>query len=661
MAAVGTLSLFMPLLTLANIQHAYGTQIVLDGATVSIEAGEKVGLVGRNGSGKTTLMRIIAGFIDADSGSMQFQKSARVGYLAQDPQFAPDETVRDVAESAFAELHALHLEARELYERMADPDLAPDQLERLLRQQEKLDAAIEAAGGYAIDHRIDATLHGLGFRDAQFGLPTSALSGGQKGRLGLARLLLEAPDLLLLDEPTNHLDIQGRQWLEEFLAEKYSGAVLVVTHDRWLLDRVVDRIIEVEMGVVRDYPGNYEKYIQLRRERQLTTARVYEKQMDKIRAEKRFIQKYKTGQRAKQARGRETRLERFKRDELVERPIELDVMRLNLPPAERSGDLVVRAEDLAMRYDDLTLFENVRLDVSRMQRIGIIGPNGVGKTTLVRCLLGDLQPTEGTVRLGTRLNVGYFRQTHEHIDLSLTVWQYLQTVIVAQNNQQRASEQQARDLAGAFLFSGDEQDKPLADMSGGERSRAVLAGLVAGGHNLLVLDEPTNHLDIPSAERLEQALASDGGYEGTLLLITHDRTLLQRTCDSLLIFDAPGRLRFFPGDYRQWLDHQQQAQEQAARPSAPTKSATKAAAATQSKAAAQSDKAANPLAKLSLSKLEQRIEELDAQRAEIDRQLVDPQVYTDGGRVKDLQGQRDALIAEQQDLEAEWSRRADDA
>ncbi len=670
----------MSLLTVTNVHHAYGTNVVLDGATCAIEAGEKIGLVGRNGQGKTTLMKIITGMIEPDGGAVQLQRGARVGYLSQEPDLDPDDTLRDAAEAAFAELHALHVQSHEIYEQMASAE--GDSLERLLKKQARLDAAIEAAGGYAIDHRIDAMLHGLGFSDEQFGLKVAVLSGGQKGRLGLARLLLESPDLLLLDEPTNHLDITGRQWLEEFLAEEYKGTVIVVSHDRWLLDRVVGRIIEVERGVIREYPGNYHKYLDLRRERQLTDARVYEKQKDKVRQEKQFIARYKTGQRAKQARGRQSRLDRFVRDEMVERPIELDVMRLNMPKAPRSGDLVVTAEGISKGYGEMQLFEKLDLTIQRGERIGIIGPNGIGKTTLIRTFLGELDPDEGAVRLGSRLSIGYFRQMRDHLDPELEVWRYLQSVIVGLDGQTKGGEQQARDLAGAFLFSGPDQDKLMGELSGGECSRAVLAGLMASAKNLLVLDEPTNHFDIPSMERVEQMLARTGGFDGTVLLISHDRALLQAVCDKLIVFDGDGKVIVIQGTLREWMRRAEPDQDKdkdknkkknkdkkkdkntttpPVRGAGKTPASRKKAQAAAPESSGVVDRERARLAKMSVKKLEAAIEQIEREVRAIDQDMIDPKVYTDGPRVKTLQARRLALQKKIEPLEFEWAARVDES
>jgi ATP-binding cassette, subfamily F, member 3 len=659
----------MSVLSLVNVRHSYGSRAILDGATLSVDHGEKIGLVGRNGSGKTTLMKVMTGQIVPDSGNVSVQRAARVGYLSQDPDLDPDDSVRDAAERAFAQLHDLHVRMHHLYEDMASAE--GDALDHLLKQQAKLEAEIETAGGYAIDHKIDAMLHGLGFTDEQFSLKVRSLSGGQKGRLGLARLLLEEPDVLLLDEPTNHLDIAGRQWLEAFLAEEYPGAVIVVSHDRWLLDRVVHRIIEVERGMIREYPGNYHDYVALRRERQLTEARVYDKQMDRIKQEQSFIDKYRAGQRARQAKGREARLERFKRDEVNQRPIELEVMNLKLPPAARSGDQVIVAEGISKSYDDKVLFRNLDLTVTRSDRIGIIGPNGAGKTTLIKCLLGEQEPDEGTVRLGSRLNIGYYRQLHEHLDMSLSVWQYLQSVIVGLDGSAKASEQQARDLAGAFLFSGMEQDKPLGSLSGGERSRAVLAGLVAGAHNVLVLDEPSNHLDIPSAERLEQSLSSDGGFDGTLLLITHDRQLLEDVCDRLVILDGDGGSRVFPGRYSEWEERQRREREEASARKSETaarksggggkddRAQAKPQAARGAAMVATAAKVKGPHARLKVEELEKKIAAAQARMVAIDQAMADPAVYVDGAKIKALQADRAKAERELQDLEDEWLRRAE--
>jgi len=648
----------MTIAAVTNLRHSYGGPQVLDGTTLSIAENERIGLVGRNGCGKSTLLKVLAGELNPDFGTVSLSRGARIGYLSQHPRLDPSRTLREEAASAFEGLATIQAELEKVYDEMATAD--GERLDQLLKRQEHLDAKLEHAGGYAIDHRIDAVLHGLGFEDAAFATPVTSLSGGQKARLGLAKLLLDEPDLLLLDEPTNHLDIEGRRWLEEFLAEEYHGAVVVVSHDRWLLDRVVNRIVEIDRGSIRDYPGNYEAFVRLRAERQLTELRVHEKQQDKIRAETQFILRYKAGQRAKQARGRQTRLERFKDETLVDRPAELDVMRLELPEPPRVGDVVVSGEDLAKAYGEKRLFRDFSLTVKPGDRIGIIGPNGAGKTTLVRTLLGDLECDAGIVKRSPRLEVGWFRQTQDHLDLSLAIFAYLQQVITGIDGAAKASEQQARDLAGAFLFTGKEQDKAMAVLSGGERARVVLAGLVAGAKNLLVLDEPTNHLDIPSAERLEQSLldyGSDrdtGGCGGALLLITHDRALLDAVCDRLVILDGEGGATVFEGTYREWLA------KRATTVPAPTgKPAAKPAPAPTGKSAPKPATSRDPLARLTIEDLEARIERCEAEIKRIDAALMDPAKHGDPRKARELAERREKVATELEPLEFEWSRRAE--
>ena len=676
----------MALLSVANVIFSYGDRAVLDGVNLTVDAGQHVGLVGRNGCGKSTLLKMIAAqggtagipaSLKPEAGQIQLARGSTVGYLHQDHDLHMDRTLREEAGHAFAELKDLHRKLDECYEKMADPEVADDAdaLEKLMKESERLEERMHASGGYAVDHKIDETLHGLGLTDAMFGIRCGDLSGGQKGRLALAKLLLSEPEILLLDEPTNHLDIAGREWLERFLST-YAGAVVLISHDRWLLDRVVSKIYELEAGQMVEYPGNYAAFREQRAMRIEDQRRAFEKQQTKIKQEQGFIDRYRAGQRAKQAQGREKRLERFKRDHLLEPPVELDVMKLNFSPKARGNDVVAEAEHLGVTHKNgetsRTLFEDFTLSLKRGERLGIIGPNGAGKSTLVRCLLGQQTPSTGAGKIGSQIDVGYFTQTHEHLDLSKSIVEYLREFTPNE------LEQEARDLAGAFLFSGDEQDKPMSVLSGGERARAVLAGLVNGGHNLLVLDEPTNHLDIPSAERLEETLrtyttqqqaystAGNQSHAGTLILITHDRMLLDNLVDQLLVFDGQGQVTLYRGTYSQWHAEHAEAQARAAEVAAtkaapPPKKETapppKPAAESKSSSSGKGKKK-SAASKMSQAKLEAEIERIEGRLSEIDFGLMDPDVYADGDKVKALQTERDQLKDQLKPLEREWAERA---
>lgn len=669
----------MPLLAVTNLLHHYGDHTVLDGVSLSVEAGERIGIVGRNGAGKSTLLKCMTGEVRPDSGTVALQRGARAGYLQQDPRLDPDETLRQSAEGAFKQLHDAHKELEQVFEEMGHAEGAT--LDRLLKRQASLEQTIESLGGYTIGHRIDATLHGLGFTDAQFGIKVRSLSGGQRGRLALARLLLEGPDVLLLDEPTNHLDIDGRMWLEGFLRDEFRGAVVMISHDRYLLDAVVHRIIEVEDGRLIEYPGNYAAFREIRAQRRLTQLRAYEKQQDRFRKEEEYIRRFKAGQRARQAKGRESRLDREKEERTLERPMEMDSFRLALPKAERTGDMVVSARGLTKSYTNQegatrVLFHELDLSVSRGERWAIIGPNGAGKTTLVRCLLGEIPVDAGATRVGSNVKPGYYRQTQEHIDLDQPVWRFLQNAILKESPGKPWSEQQARDLAGAFLFTGREQEKELRVLSGGERSRAALAALLASAKNLLVLDEPTNHLDIPAAERLEEALArpdedeKDVGFDGTLILISHDRALIDATCDHLLIFDGDGNAEIFVGTFSEWHERKVEKQRTAERETAERQRREEEAERRKREAAQNATKAtakpAKPAAKgpksrfswMSLEQVETRMGEVQARAAEIDESLADPAVWTDVARTGALNEERSRLTAELEELEEEWLRKS---
>ncbi len=699
----------MSVLAATNLKYSIGTRVLLDGLSFSLEPGQKVGLVGRNGVGKTTLFRVLAGRLKPDSGMVVLQRGSRVGYLTQDPELNLDHTLLEEAAAGMTELRRLHAELDSVFYDMTLPENAGgERLERLLNRQSDLQTGIDSMGGYAVEHRVEQVLHGLGFIDDQFSLPVRGLSGGQKGRLALAKLLLESPDLLLLDEPTNHLDIAGREWLEEFLANEFDGAVLLISHDRYLLDRVVDRIVEVEAGRIIDYPGNYTAFTEIRKQRLLTQQRAYENQQSEWAKEEDFIRRFKAGQRAKEAQGRQSKLERQKELFAIARPTESASMRMILPDAPRSGDQVANIREAAKWFDNavredgvreavgegattrLTLFDDLSVTISRGDRWGIIGPNGAGKSTLIKCLLGQMPLSAGTFKLGASVVVGYYAQLPPHEDADLRVYEYLQSVIRRENPGQLLSEQQARDLAGMFLFSGSEQEKPIGMLSGGERSRARLAGLLASAKNLLVLDEPTNHLDIPSAERLEQALRSGGdgeGYQGTLLLISHDRALIDATCEHLLVFDGAGDVTVFHGNYREYHRKQLELAKSADAKAREVKEAKESKAvravsveATKgrsnagkgsskpavgvplvterlTKSAASGVRRPKPQTGLSwmpADRLERDMARLGEELKVADALLADPQLYADPDRFRKAMNARNELAVQVERYEAEW-------
>ena len=649
----------MALLSVANVAFSYGDRQILDGVNLTLDPGDHVGLVGRNGCGKSTLLKLVAGVPLArgsepakpESGQVQVARGSTVGYLHQDHAMDPDATLREEAQKAFQELERLHGQLEAVGLEMADPAVYEDEkkLDDALQRYAALEEKVNAGGGYAVDHLVEDTLHGLGLDDTFFDVKCRDLSGGQKGRLALAKLLLSSPDVLLLDEPTNHLDIAGRKWLEGFLGG-YPGAVLLISHDRWLLDRVVSKIYELEDGAMVEYPGNYAKFRELRAQRIEDMRRAYEKQQTKIKSEKAFIAKFKAGQRAKQAHGRELRLNRFIKEETIELPPELSAMKLQFSPLRRSGDQVLAAEGLSKGYDGNQLFEGVNLTLKRGEKVGVIGPNGAGKSTLIRCLLGQDPVDGGTVRGGSQVSVGHYKQTHEGLDLGRTVVEYLRPFVRSD------TEQEARDLAGAFLFRGIEQDKQLGVLSGGERSRAVLAGLMAGGHNLLVLDEPTNHLDIPAAERIEDALrryttpskkystaargaaGGDAGAEGTLILITHDRMLLDNIVDRLIVFDGHGGVEVFEGSYSDYLaELERRGGEAVVLDAKPAEALTKK----QAKRGKGKKQNAVPKKKPSAKwNVDDRIRELESRLEAIDFQMADPAVFANGQEMKRLKGER---------------------
>jgi len=524
----------MILLDVAGVRKHFGPEPVLDGVTFQVRAGERIGLVGPNGSGKTTLLRILAGRDEADGGTCRLHPSMVVGYLEQRPLVEPGRTLWEEARTALAGLIALSEEMVEVARAISH---TADEAEhrRLSARYDQLQQELDRRGGYHVDHRIERVLEGVGFRPETYRQPIESLSGGEQNRLMLAKLLLAEPDLMLLDEPSNHLDIEATEWLEEFLTESRAAMVLV-SHDRYFLDRVTNRTLELFHGTVDGYAGNYSAYGRQKAERLLVQRRAYEKQQVEIEKAKEFIRRNAYGQKHAQAEDRRKKLARI---EPVDPPREIEAPVMGFPPAARSGDVVLRVEHLSKAYDR-PLFDDVSFDVTRWQRWGVLGPNGSGKTTLLRCLIGQIEPDAGRVIVGQGVEVGYFDQhltiLAEHVDL----------VDAIRPDRKDFNEQKRRDLLARFGLTGDTAFQGAASLSGGERCRAGLALLCAAEANLLVLDEPTNHLDLWAREALKRSLRA---FDGTVLFVSHDRYFVDQVADHLLVIEPLGRLRVVEGNY----------------------------------------------------------------------------------------------------------------
>jgi len=548
-----------------HLSKSYGALDVFRDLNLAIPHGARIGLVGVNGVGKTTLLRILAGEEEPTTGEVQIARNCRVGYLPQRPHFSHQRTIWQECLSAFAPLLQMQDELHALEARMS----AGDHSEETITRYGKLQEAFERAGGYTYETRIRQTLQGLGFSENDYQRPLNKASGGQQTRALLARLLLSQPDLLLLDEPTNHLDIQAIEWLENTLKE-WQGAVLLVSHDRYFLDQVAEQIWEMTPALEM-YPGNYTAYLHQREERYRRRMEEFAAQQAFIEKEEEYIRRNIAGQNTAQAKGRLKRLERLLETARLTPPVKPRALRLQLTPLQRSGDLVLRTHALAVGYPDerRVLFRVPDLTLRRGECAAVIGPNGAGKTTFLKTILGILPPLEGEVTLGASLQVGYFAQAHEGLNPDHTL---MEEIAAAAPHMLPG---QIRDYLARFLFTEDDVFKPVRVLSGGERGRLALAVLALSKANLLLLDEPTNHLDLPSQEIL-QAVLSD--YEGTVLLVSHDRYLIDALATQIWeVIPEARTLRVFEGTYSQYREVLRAEEEARRAQAAPVKPAEKPA------------------------------------------------------------------------------------
>lgn len=533
----------MGILRVNGLAKAFGVEELFHEVNFEVRRGERVGFVGANGAGKSTLMKILMGQVEADGGQIQFDSADTIGYVEQQSDFG-EGTLYDEFRRAFDDIIELGERKRAL-----EKKIAVDHDEETMAAYSKVVEQFERLEGYDYESRIRRIAFGLGFTEEDFAKDVQHFSGGQKTRICLVKALLREPDFLFLDEPTNHLDIHMIEWLEGFL-KSYNGGVLLISHDRYFLDKVATRILELENKTVTSYEGNYTYFMKVKTQRRAALQSAYEKQQEHIRKTEEYIRKYKAGIKSKQARGRQSQLNRLERIVLPPEDASFNYFALNTPPecAQRVAEL----EEVSMSFGARTIFQDISLLIRKGDGVALVGPNGAGKTTLLRVLVGELESPTGRVKIGSRVKIGYFSQQHEGLHMENTV---LDEIMYEYG----IGEEQARKYLGAFLFHGDEVFRRIGDLSGGEQSRVAFLKLMLTGANFLVLDEPTNHLDIPAREAVEEALMA---YPGTFLAVSHDRYFLDKVANCTLELEN-GSITEYMGNYSYYLMKKELAEAEA--------------------------------------------------------------------------------------------------
>ena len=650
------------ILACQNIKKSFGIKEVLSDVQFHIEEKEKVALVGINGAGKSTLLKIIMGEESADSGQIILGKDKTIGYLAQQQEAIFSHTIYE--EMLSVKQHIIELDAKIRQTELDMKHAEGDELDALLSTYTRLNHEFELQNGYSYKSEIVGVLKGLGFTEEDFDTQISTLSGGQKTRVALGRLLLSKPDIILLDEPTNHLDMDSIHWLETYLTS-YDGAVLIVSHDRYFLDRVVTKVVELEFGKSRTYNGNYSWYATKREEIRASEMKAYLNQQAEIKHQEEVIAKLKSFNREKSIKRAESREKMLDRIEVLDKPQEIrDAMRIRLEPEIESGNDVLLIEHLSKSFGTNCLFKDLLIDIKRGERVALIGNNGTGKTTILKIINHQLPKDEGRIVLGSRVKIGYYDQEHQVLSPEKTIFQEISDAYPGLNNTR------IRNVLAAFLFTGDDVFKQIKDLSGGERGRVSLAKLMLSSANLLILDEPTNHLDITSKEILESAL---NNYTGTVLYVSHDRYFINKTATRIL--DLTGQhLNEYKGNYDYYLEKKELVEQIYANSTLSATgngshasissvsneafgSGTSNTGTSGSKADWQTKK--EEQAKLrkkanDLKKLETRIEELETRSQAIDEEMCLPEIATNPVKCMELANEKASIEAELEKAYEEW-------
>ena len=632
------------ILACKEIKKMFGINTILDNITFHIEQGEKAAIVGVNGAGKTTLFKILTGEISADGGEIYLKKETFVGYLAQNQQIDTDRTILEEMMTVFEKIRCEEQNLREMENKMSTlkgKELS-DYIEKYAQAQQKF----EHSESYGYESRIKGVLKGLGFLEEDYTLPICQLSGGQKTRVYLSKLLLSKPDILLLDEPTNHLDIASIQWLEDFL-KGYQGTVLLISHDRYFLDKIVTKVVEVENKKSSVYEGNYSFYSKQKNINRQIQQKAYDVQQKEIKHQQDVIKTLRAFNREKSIKRAESREKALQRMEKLEKPENLPTkMRLHLIPKITSGNDVLKVEELKKSFDNTTLFEKVNFDIKRGEKVAIIGVNGVGKSTLFKILLGKVRQDDGEIRIGTNVHIGYYDQEQQELDETKTIFQEIADTYPTMDNGR------IRTVLAAFVFTEDDIYKTISTLSGGEKGRISLAKIMLSNANVLMLDEPTNHLDMYSKEILEDAINQ---YEGTVIYISHDRYFINRTAQKILEL-TPNGVKQYLGDYQYYLEKKQQQkiqlQESETKQQQIVTDVVSEGKADWLKQKQQQSEQRKAEAKV--NKVEKEIEQTENDIAELDKMLFQEEISSDFSKAQELFEKKTKLEKHLEQLYEKW-------
>ena len=633
----------MIVLSCNNLNKSFGIDTILENVSFTVNEGDKVGIIGVNGTGKTTLFKILSGIYGYDSGDIYLGKGVEIGYLEQNTNFHSEGTIFEEVLEVFKDLIEMETYLRDLEVKIANESSNPNskELEKIMNEYSNKLEKFSELNGYGYKSEAKGVLKGLGFSDEDMDKKINILSGGEKTRVLLAKLLLKNPSLLLLDEPTNHLDSEAIEWLEVFL-KQYKGTVIIISHDRYFLDQVVNRVFEIHNKKLRTYNGNYSKFIELSKVEKELELKKFEDQQKEIKKQEESIDRLKAYGREKhlkRARSKEKMLDKV---EVLDRP-EMYRKKANIKfsPSVTSGNDVLEARDISMGYGDRTLFRNLNLNIYRGEKVALIGPNGAGKSTLFKIIMNNLQPLTGSVKLGTNVHVDYFHQEQKTLNLDNTI------IDEIWNDHPQLTQTTLRTMLGAFLFEDEEVFKKISTLSGGERARVAILKLILSNSNFLLLDEPTNHLDIDSKEVLEEALLN---YEGTLFTISHDRYFLNTVIDKILVLDENGITEYL-GNYDYYIEKKKQAQEMSI--VATTEEKTK----TQLKDEKRKEREQREIekkARVKRQNIEKEIEEVELKIEELDILMCQEEVYSNPEKAKEVSQNKSDLEDRLSQLYEEW-------